>query len=214
MAENDLQNIDPDEFWRALSEGKDVQLFQSAMDRPITEDDIYALLGRYPYVEITDPNNRQVAENAVPEIIASEAGWLIHDYGNLLRATAGEANMGYRKQTAETDDEAGGEAGGASLERHGTLVNQGFLTAINMAAIAYARWQGAHINRGYYPLQRAIWIAAETIKTDGKDFNLTGFDASIEDDVVRYWAKEIGGLAEKMRKRVEEAVKYFAKPHP
>lgn len=67
----------------------------------------------------------------------------------------------------------------------GTVVNQVFVTGLEMVMHAKAaKWPGIRIIGGYYPMQRAAWIACEKL-----GLQCLGFEASPEDHVVHSWVK-------------------------
>lgn len=87
----------------------------------------------------------------------------------------------------DSDEGEGSDEGVVERKPVGTIVNQFFSTAFEMAAMARQNnWPGIRIIRGYYPMQRAAWIACET-------FGITceGFDPTPEDHVVYSWVKSL-----------------------
>lgn len=83
---------------------------------------------------------------------------------------------------------AGDEQGSATATKKrpvGTVINQVFNTGLEMVALAKAaKWPGIRIIGGYYPMQRAAWIACEKL-----GLKCLGFEASPEDHVVHSWVK-------------------------
>jgi len=81
--ELESQGISPE------AEGFMPEGLKALLERPITEEDVYFLLGRYPYLEICDVNNPMKEEGAIPELRKTSSGWVVHDYGNYMAVSAG-----------------------------------------------------------------------------------------------------------------------------
>jgi len=170
-------------------------LFYQALTRPITEDDVYFLLGKYPYLELGDIKS---GDHPTPERPAehrrAKNGWIIHDHGNILRAAQSELAsykvygtvISIPPAAREDEDEDEGGEGVGELTGHGTIVQQFVDTANEMIALAEKRWAGGIVLGGYYAMQRAAWIEAQQ-----RSFTLDGFDATPEDKVVFDWVKRL-----------------------
>lgn len=176
----------------------------AAKARPMTEDDFYYLVSRYPYLEIADINTEFFAPSQTPEFIKAKNGWVIHNTGNILRAAQPELigllHYGYdlshagietelfgKHDVLQKDEGDGdGESGVGELKPCGTIVNQLFTVAFEMIDVAQHMWSACQIIRGYYPMQRAAWIASQH-----REYKLEGFEPSPEDEVVSNWIENI-----------------------
>jgi len=202
--DNDI-NQDPGEF-RQHAE-------QDASTRPILYEDFYYLLGRYPYLEFSHIEATHYPTTP-PNIVTASTGWKIHQYDELMISSqsallsllltgidlshAGvetlikEEQREMRKRMrakakgeplAEDESDKGGSEG--RIPPVGTIVNQFFTTALEMVGLVRgANWPGIRLIRGYYPMQRAAWIACEN-----QNLTCEGFEPTPEDHVVYSWVK-------------------------
>lgn len=219
MAEGDNPN-NPGEF--------KMQAQQEALCRPYTYEDFYAILGKYPYIEVSHLEATHYPTTA-PKIIESSVGWKIHYYDQLIASSqselltllltgvdlsdAGIESKILRDQQALKQKliaEAKGEAveiptpatsdkrSNGTMNPVGTPVNQFFNTALDIVKLAkHSDWPGLRVVRGYYPMQRAIWISCENL-----GLRCDGFDPTPEDHVVYSWVKSLSSdTFERMKKR-------------
>jgi len=163
-----------------------------ALTRPITEDEIYWVLSRWPYLELCDSREPEDVKPAkAVRVTETAVGWKVHDYGNILRTSQNE--MLSIKQFEilsgtpgiDEEDEEGGGLG--ELTRDGTIVQQMVDVAAELIALAKERgWPAVRIMRGFYGMQRAAWVAAQM-----QEYKLEGFEPGPEDRVVYSWAKRL-----------------------
>jgi len=103
------------DLWQTLADGKLPEaeaLAQQALSRPITHEEFYHLLGRYPSLHIRDIKGAKPTKGRKPEITKAHNGWTIHDYGDEILTTPGRLVYGGYVSSDEDDEEGGG---GASL---------------------------------------------------------------------------------------------------
>ena len=155
---------------------------ESIFDRPITPQEFYFLLSRYPYLQICDVEHPYIDEGVVPKVTTSPSGWEIHNYGTVVRSGSYELLAYLTQARLREGGEGEGDIGG-----HGTIVRQYTDVAFMMIQIAIENgWSGAEILSGFYPMQRMAWIAAREA-----GYSLKGFLASDEDRVVEDWVRRI-----------------------
>lgn len=182
---------DPGEqIWTALAEGKvpeASELAKEALTRPITHNEFYYLLSRHPYLEIGDSAGSAPKAGRAPETKTTKTGWVVQDYGDCIVTGPGRLVFGRYVGLTEEEDEEGG--GGAGLTDQGTLQQQIIETAKELIEMAQGRWDKASILKGFYGMKRAAWVAAGL-----KDYGLSGFEPTEEDQVVYNWARTLEGL--------------------
>lgn len=145
----------------------------------IKDSDVEFLLKQYPFLQIisTDP---ALPENASVKLLPAKSGWVIHDYGDVLCASPGQLLYG-DDSVKEGDDERGGVGSRSLTAGKGTIVNQAFMTAQEMIAIAIEQgWPGAEIIDGTPLMQWAAWMAAED-----REYVLRGYEPSRVDKAKR-----------------------------
>lgn len=156
--------------WDVLVEG----LKQRATVLPITPENVEYLLRQWAYLEITDSTADaadSTSQKHSVQFIPLESGWIVHDLGNILRASPGHLMFG--PYWATSDDEEGGNGGRILAKGKGTIVQQYVETAWAMVEIAQQRWSVARIAGGYRPMQLAAFMYA-----DSHDYLLDGFSPS------------------------------------
>lgn len=134
---------------------------------PIRHQDVEYLLNQYPFLQIisTEPN---FPEEITPQLITANSGWTIHDYGDAMSTSPGEWLFGYFEKNEE---EEGGKSGG-TIAGKGTIVNQAYLTAQQMVAIAMEKgWPGIEIVAGNPLMCWAAWMLAQDY-----NFPLQGYE--------------------------------------
>ena len=57
---------------------------RTIFDRDITPQEFYALLCRYPYLEVRQTGYTTPPPGTVPTIITAKNGWKIYDYGDFF----------------------------------------------------------------------------------------------------------------------------------
>jgi len=185
---------------------------QDAIDRPITHEEFYYLLSKYPYLEICDAKLTDIEPSNPLMKRKAKTGWIIHDYGNILRVAQSElasllqyginpsatpgllsgkpteegGEGGEGGETGKGGEGGEGDEGLGELKPLGTIVAQFVKTAEELIGIAQSRWDGAQIIGGFYGMQRAAWVMAEI-----EEYELKGFDPTAEDKVVYYWVKQL-----------------------
>jgi hypothetical protein len=169
----------------------------------INPHDILHLLNKSPFLQIVDTKVNLDAPEEEPELILSESGWQIYDYGNALSTSPGLLLFGggdFRMPTDEDDDDAG-SGGGIVNPGKGTLVNQAFLTAVDMVRIADERlWEGLMIVDGNPQMQWAAWAEAYD-----RGFVVEGYEVTDKDYEkrrrIRRTEEEVIELREEIRMR-------------
>lgn len=147
---------------------------------PLKHEDILYLINRYPFLQIisTEPSFKVDIE---PKFIKANSGWLIHDYGDAMSSSPGELLYGNYSIPLKTlqkkaEEDEGGESGAGEFGK-GTILNQAFLTAQEMIAIAIEKgWPGIDLVDGTELMKWAAWMAAED-----KNLTLSGFEPTQED---------------------------------
>ena len=122
-------------------------------------EEIEAIMGRVPFLQICDSDTEVEFEESVSFIRAS-SGWLMHDYVHALAASPGE-HM-YNTDMVDEEDETGtGRSGVGMPPGVGTIIKQGFDTAMQMVELAKKRgWHGVYIVDGHRRMKWAAWVAA------------------------------------------------------
>lgn len=127
---------------------------ESAMDRPVTPEEIAYLLSRMPFLQITSLD-MALDDLTPPTFITAKTGWIIHDYTFALCSSPGKLLWG------NPDDD--GDSGAGELTRQGTIINQAQLTATEMIAIATERgWPAVNIIDGNPLMKFVAWDACQT----------------------------------------------------
>lgn len=158
--------------------------------RDISPREIQYLIDMCPYLQIVDTVAHYVDE-APPEVqfITSRSGWTILDYGDAMTSSPGERILGLGEYDRLGEEDEGGT---------GTIWNQAFLTAAEMAEIAKARgWRGLQIVDGHRIMKRGAWI-----KALAAGLPVSGFEPSKEDEKVRQRVEMGAEAYEALRHRV------------
>jgi len=174
--------------------------------RPISKTDIQYILDRWPFLEIKNPyatEENDESENEDVEFFTAMSGWLIHDYGHMIASSPGIFLFGggYYYIDWGNDDE-GSDAGplthrGVVNPKKGTIINQMFLTGVDMINLAlYRKWKAVEIVGGHPRMKWAAWFQAQTHK-----LKVIGYSPS---------EKEIK-KAQRLQKTREEMDKYLKK---
>lgn len=155
-------------------------------NREITQQELYYLLGRYPYLELCDADYPYVDKAKGLEIITAKTGWKIYNYGSviasgcheLMALLLSEEHHKREKRLSKEDDEGSGS---------GTIIRQYSETAMEMMALAKSLgWRMAEVVAGYYSMQRMAWVAGEAM-----GYPLKGFHPTQEDYVVLHWSSQL-----------------------
>lgn len=194
MADDDHK--DGDDIEQNLDEiSKKLQIDINVL-RDISPEEIQYLLDMCPFLQIVD-TVMHYTEEQPPEVqfIEAKSGWKIFDYGDAMCSSPGEGILGFAeyKRLKEGGDE---DEGGS-----GTIWNQAFLTAAEMAEIAKARgWKGIQIIDGHRIMKRGAWIRALDI-----GLPVVGFEPTADDSRVRarvgMSTSEIEALRHKIKPR-------------
>lgn len=183
--------FDPDTFQK--------DAMAQAVTRPMSEEDFYYLLGRYPYLEIVNASVETPMRQPVKKSTLQN-GWPLFDFGDVLLTGQSYLMSLYMYQTdlsrttlSATEVlkqykalEANMEAEISRMTPDGTTVQQFFDAAMGVMSIAMGRWDSARVTRGYYAMQRAAWISAET-----HNYEFYGFEPTPEDQVVLAWTQKL-----------------------
>lgn len=140
-------------------------------DLTVTNEDVLLYLERHPYLQLLnlDPTFEDFEE---VNIIKSPAGWAIQDFGDALSASQGEllfndfGPMTLFAEQPEDIDESGDIGGSDLVPGAGTVVKQGFDTAVAMVDLIKQRWTGVHIVSGSDLMKWAAWVAASDLGMD------------------------------------------------
>ncbi len=164
--------------------------YESIFSRPITPQEFYFLLSRYPFLQICDADYPYIDAGTEAKVVHAQNGWIMHSYGTVIYSGGHElllqqlVEMKQRQRQQEREDEGGdgGDEGGS-----GTIVKQYTDVAFEMIELAMLLgWRAAEVITGFYPMQRMAWIAASE-----HGFSLKGFEPSKEDQVVRNWVMKL-----------------------
>lgn len=141
---------------------------ESAMDRPVTPEEIAYLLSRMPFLQITSLD-MALDDLTPPTFITAKTGWIIHDYTSALCSSPGKLLWG------NPDDD--GDSGIGELTGQGTIINQAQLTATEMISIAIERgWTAVNIVDGSPLMKFAAWDACQTDGIHSVGFEPTEHD--------------------------------------
>ncbi len=151
---------------------------RTIFEREVTPQEFYALLCRYPYLEVRQTGKRLPPLGTAPTIITAKNGWKIYDYGHFLASGCHEL-MAY---LWVQEDSEGGDGGG-----YGTIVQQAAEVVEQMLALGIQKgWTSSDIISGHYPLQRLYWILSDLM-----GHKVSNFEPSLEDYVVRRWVEAL-----------------------
>lgn len=162
---------------------------------PIRNEDILYLVNRYPFLQLIS-QEPSFSDELQPKLIQANSGWIIHDYGDAMSSSPGELLYGdysaaIKTLAKEEEEEEGGEGGGAAdlSAGKGTILNQAYLTASQMMAIAIEKgWPGVEIVDGTELMKWAAWMTAED-----NNFSLTGYEPSAADRERRLRIRKLRG---------------------
>lgn len=153
MAEQDQPKLDWTKEFDFESEWLKVDLEEEILRRFIAAEELDHLLRQHAYLVISDPDVEEPGQKPAT-LIKADSGWMIHDHGDLLRASSGKHAFGERKE----DEDDGGEG---SSKPEGSIVGQYIATAEQMIHLACLRWpQAAKVIEGYHGMQFAAFVAA------------------------------------------------------
>ena len=150
--------------------------------REVSAEEILYLLDRCPFLQIVDAGVSESQQDfQVDEAKAS--GWDIHNYGDALSSSPGKFLMGggyFSMSANEGDDDEGGSGGQVINPGRGTIVNQAFLTAMEMVELAKAQgWQQIRFIDGHPLMARAAWIKSRRLGMSMQDFTPTEYDEEV-----------------------------------
>ena len=169
-----LQNI-----WGKRASGIDITNID--WSRPISHQDVQFLLNHYPFLQILSLNPKFDPNHQI-QLIRSESGWTIQDYGCAHSSSPGEFLFGggYWIHTgwnlpAKKEEDEGGDGGDANPiinSGKGTIVKQAFDTATEMVEIAVQKgWPGIELINGNELMKWAAWMRAEDYELKVKGFS-------------------------------------------
>lgn len=181
-----------------------LELLEEVIARPISQAEIDHLQQIHAYLIITDGSKPVYEPTGPATLVRASSGWLIHDHGNYLSASAGLYAYGFHpdvlKQKAINDPDEEDEGGSRRREvkidysQTGTIVQQIADTARDMVGLIQNRWPCVKILEGFPAMQRMAWVVAQL-----NEYSVVDFDPSIADRVVLEWARRNG--ADKLRLR-------------
>lgn len=158
--------------WQTESETIQEQINAIEWPKECSEEEIQALLNRFPFLQINDPKPNYAAFSEV-FFIEAESGWTIIDYECALVSSPG--SHFFFTDTVRDDDDSGGGIG--MPPGVGTIVKQAFDTADFMVALAAQRgWSAIYIVDGHPNMQWAAWVASQKYGID-----LLGYEPSESD---------------------------------
>ena len=175
--------------------------------RPISELDIQYILDRWPFLEIKNPDIDDTTddEQKPVEFFTAMSGWLIHDYGDVIASSPGVFLFGggYYYVDWGDDDEGSDEipftTRGIVNPKKGTIINQMFLSGVDMVNLAiHRKWKTIQIVGGHPRMKWAAWIQATHYK-----LKVFGYQPS-EQEIKK---------AARLRKSREEMDRLFKKKH-
>lgn len=181
-----------------------LELLEEVITRPISQAEIEHLQQIHAYLVITDGSKPVYEPSGPATLVRASSGWLIHDHGNYLTASAGLYAFGYHpdvlKQKAINDPDEEDEEGGGSGRRAeaidysktGTIVQQIADTARDMIGLVEHRWSSVKILEGFPAMQRMAWVVANL-----NEYPVVDFEPDMADRVVLEWARRNG--ADKLR---------------
>jgi hypothetical protein len=141
-------------------------------NRPVRPEDVQYLLTRYPFLQIINSDAKFEGAMKVT-FVPTKSGWVIHDYGDAMSASPGELLFGSYGKDLSVLEEEGGEGGEGGS---GTIVNQAYITAQEMVALAIQKgWAGVEVIAGTTLMQWAAWMAAQD-----RNFSLIGYEPNKE----------------------------------
>jgi hypothetical protein len=173
--------------------------------RPIAKTDIQYILDRWPFLEIKNPYASETEDEDAPDVefFTAMSGWLIHDYGDSIASSPGIFLFGGGYYYVDWGDEDEGSDAGPLINRgivnpkKGTIINQMFLTAIDMINLAlYRKWKAVEIVGGHARMKWAAWFQANMHK-----LKVTGYQPT---------EKEIK-KAQRLQRTREEMDRYLKK---
>lgn len=152
---------DPGQLRQAVMEYQEELLANPGMP-PITEEQLAALLQRFPFLQLFHDQGdfEQEYETSLVEV---STGWVICDYFYALSSSPGQrcyvAELAkITEGSSSTDDDADDASGGGV----GTIVRQAYETARLMVAMARDRgWQSVRAVDGCALMKWAAWVAAQ-----------------------------------------------------
>lgn len=162
--------------------------------RSIKKEEIEYLLNHCPFLQIT--NTETTLQDKAFQLIESQSGWDIHDYGDALSSSPGKFlyGGGYFRIHFDEDEEGGGIVNPGK----GTIVKQAFDTAFDMIEIAKANhWAGIHIIDGNSLMKRAAWIKAQEL-----GMVVENYEPNKEDERVQSLLKLSGEDLERLRHQI------------
>src|SRR3972149_7571634 len=127
----------------------------------------------YPFLQLVNVNAVFTEETMVNFILAS-TGWIIHDYGEAISASALHGKKPKKKDEASGDGEGGddGASGGS-----GGIGDQ-IITASEIAhLIAEKGWSAVELIAGTKMMQRFIWVESKKY-----GFALSGYTPDANDE--------------------------------
>jgi hypothetical protein len=140
--------------------------------RPISKADIQYIVDRWPFLEIKNPyaeESEDEDDEKEVEFFTAMSGWLIHDYGHTIASSPGIFLFGGGYYYIDWgNDEEGSDAGplvhrGIVNPKKGTIINQMFLTGVDMINLAiYRKWKAVEIVGGHPRMKWAAWFQAQT----------------------------------------------------
>ena len=158
---------------------------RTLFDRDITPQEFYALLCRYPYLEVRKTETAMPAPGVPPTIITAKNGWKIYDYGDFM--VSGCYELIAQLWVLNDSENGGGDEGGEGGGGYGTIVQQTADVVQQMLALALQKgWPTSEIVSGHYPLQRLYWILASL-----SNHEVSNFERTLEDFVVWRWIKAL-----------------------
>ena len=208
FARNEKQSLDRKQIIKELEKFARKAGIYKKIDwsRPISKTDIQYILDRWPFLEIKNHDafeNEKDDEETNVEFFTAMSGWLIHDYGHTIASSPGIFLFGGGYYYVDWgDDDDGSDAGplvdsGIVNPKKGTIINQMFLTGVDMVNLAiHRKWKGIKIIDGHSRMKWAAWFQANTHR-----LKVSGYEPS---------EKEIK-KAKRLQKTREEVDQYLKK---
>ncbi len=165
--------------------------------RAITPEEVEYLLLHCPFLQILDTDPKP-PHDQVNIITAESSNWKIQDHGDAMSSSPGKFIFGGGYFQIHDDDE---DEGGSGIVNpgQGTIVNQAFNTAKEMAQLAKQNnWAGIHIVDGHPVMIRGAIFTAMQLGLGFSGYELTERDYTVRERL-RWNADEMDALRNKLR---------------
>jgi len=161
--------------------------------RKMTPEEIQWLLDHCPFGQFVSGGGAEPLEKVI-HYPAPSSNWPIVDYGDAMTTSPGPYIYGggyFRVSSGESEEDEDQGGSGIVNPGKGTIVNQAFLTAQDIVAIAQKNnWASIHVVDCHRMLGRAVWIYGEKagmiitgFEPDEKDIRVEQLLSSSSDEI-------------------------------